>query len=211
MFDRSRRRPTNAQDVRAAAGRLPCIRTAVLTAIAAAAMFSPAAHSSSPPKFITHANLAWTLRFRDHGKIVRTVSFNQVDQLTAGDLAVWRHKPGGFYYWEVDFLGNNVAESRLLCGRLCVDIEPGHESDGAPFNNLSATATAVIGGRNKIILQGTVNIDGNGSIATVSVDRWVSPHLSRGGLMFDTPRPIGVIAGQQLVFTLVMSVAAPHG
>jgi hypothetical protein len=173
-------------------------------------MFSPAAQPTSPPKFITHADLAWTLRFRDQGKTVRTVTFNQVDPLTADALAVWRHKPGGSYYWEVDFLGNNTVESRLLCGGFCVDIEPGHESDGAPFNNLSATTTAVIGGRNKIILQGTVNIDDNASITTVSVDRWVSPNLSRGGFMFDTPKPIAVVAGQQLLFTLVMSIAAPR-
>lgn len=139
------------------------------------------------------------------------VTFNQGDRLTADDLAVWRHKPGGSYYWEVDFFGKNAAESRLLCPDFCVDIEPGHEADGAPFNNLSATATAVIGGRNKIILQGTVNIDGNASITTVSVDRWVSPNLSRGGFLADTPTPIAVVGGQQLLFALVMSVAAPHG
>ena len=174
-------------------------------------MFSTTAHSIALPKFVAHAKLDWTLRLREHGKVVRTVAFSQVDSLTAGDLAVWRHKPGASYYWEVDFLGRNPAESELLCPGTCVDIEPGHESSGAPVNNLSATATAVVGGRNKIILQGAITIDGNASITTVACDRWVSANKSRGGFFADTPRPIAVVAGEQLLFTLVMSVAAPQG
>ena len=171
-------------------------------------LVSPTAQPIALPKFVTHAKLAWTFRFLEHGKVVRTVSFNQVDSLTASDLAVWRHKPGRSYYWEVDFLGKNAAESEVLCPRTCGDVEPGH--DGAPFNNLSATATAVVGGQNKIILQGSLSIDGNGSITTVAVDRWVSANTSRGGFIADTPKPIAASTGQQLQFTLVMSVAAPH-
>jgi hypothetical protein len=55
-----------------------------------------------------------------------------------------------------------------------------------------------------------VNIDGNASIRTIDTDRWVSPNLSRGGFMIDTPKPIAVVAGQQLLFKLVMRVTAPH-
>ena len=137
------------------------------------------------------------------------MTFHEVDELTKGDLAVWRHRPGGSYYWEVDFLGKDAAESLRLCSGFCIDLEPGHESDGARFNSLPSTATAVIGGRNTIILQGTVNIGASASIATASAGRWVSPNLSLGGFLDDTPKPSRWWPAAT-PFTLAMRVAPPH-
>src|SRR5205807_6176797 len=137
--------------------------------------------------------------------------FNQTVPLTADDLAVWRHKPGPYYYWEVDFLGKDIPETARLCSRFCADFEPGHKSGGNHFNNLSATMIVHAAGRFEILLQGTMNVGGNASIRTVTADRWVSRNTSRGGFMGDTPRPIKVVAGQQVFFTLVMSVSPSRG
>jgi hypothetical protein len=166
--------------------------------------------AAQAPKEVTRADVVWTLRLREHAKTVRTVVVKPgAVPLAAGDLAAWRHRSGGFYFWEVDFLGRTSAESRL-CVEFCGDVEPGHDSFGAPFDNLSETRTAVVGDRNTITLRGAVTFDRDGAITDLCADRWISPSRSVGGFLYLTPRRIAVAAGQQLLFTVVMSIAPRH-
>jgi hypothetical protein len=179
-------------------------------------VLSPPARPATP-KFVTHAQLAWTLRVRDHGRIVRTVRFNLVDPLTAGDLAAWQKKAG---FWEVDFFGKGPSESLRLCPHFCGDVEPGYASFGAPFNNVRALRTAPAAGRIEIVLEGSITVNHSASITAVSANVWVCPGSvplsvscakGRGGFDFDTPTPIAVVAGEQVLFTLDMKVPAERG
>ena len=180
------------------------MKVAIMSVIAAAAVASPTGQSAKPPAMVMHADVVWTLRFREHGKTVRTVTLRDVVRpLDAAGVAAWRHEPGGSYFWDVLFLD---AKNRRLCGNFCYDVEPGRESFGASFNNLSETTTAVIGDRNTITLYGIITFDGNGAITALSADRWYTAKDAEG-FQFNTPKPITVVSGQQLSFTVVISIA----
>jgi len=151
------------------------------------------------------AQVSWTLRVLDNGKVVRTVAFSEHVPLTAGNLAVYRRKSA---YWEVSFLGKDAGGryTPTLCSAVCADYERGREAT-APFANLIAVTTT----HDEYLVSGSVPIGAKGSIVTVSLDRWISPTESRGGLMIDTPKPIPVKPGQKLSFAIVLKVPPAHG
>jgi hypothetical protein len=165
------------------------------------------AASPAPPTFVGKAQIAVTLRVRDHGKTVRTVRFHWTNPLTAADIRAWR----GSGFWVVTMLGDGVVASRALCGpSFCVDAEPGNEAFGAPFDDLSATTTAVGPGRSRIVLAGQVDVVGGGAIRDVGGDYWFTANDARG-FDRDAPAPIRVAPGQQVAFTIALNVPFGRG
>jgi hypothetical protein len=163
--------------------------------------------SPSPPKFAGTAQIAVTLRIRDHGKTVRTVRFHWANPVTPADVRAWR----GSGFWAVTLLGHGAAASLALCGPLfCGDAEPGHEDFGAPFDNLTAARTALAPGRNRIVLAGHMDIVGRGSVTDIGGDDWVTANDAQG-FDGDLPVPVSVAPRQQLLFAIVLNVPSGHG
>ena len=132
--------------------------------------------------------------------------------MTAKGLAAWQKRSS---FWEVAFDSAKLSKSPMLCGTFCDDVEPGYESYGAPFNNLKA-----LKGKTEIVLTGSVTIAERASIGGVDVTVWVCPGSSRidvscakgiGGFTDDTPHPIPVGPGDQVLFTLDLKVSRGRG
>jgi hypothetical protein len=166
--------------------------------------------SPAPPTFVGKAQIAVTLGVRDHGKVVRTVSFHWTNPVTAADVRAWRGSSG---FWAVTLLGKGAVASRVLCGPLfCGDAEPGHEDFGAPLDNLTATSTglAPAPGPSRIVLAGHVDIVGEGAVTDVSGDDWFTANKARG-FDYNAPAPVTVAPGQQVFFTIVLKVPIGRG
>jgi hypothetical protein len=153
------------------------------------------------------ARIAVTLRIREHGTTVRTVRFAWTNPLTAAEIRAWR----GSGTWVVTMLGDGVVASRTLCGfSFCVDAERDNLSYGAPFDNLTETRTALGPGRSRIVLAGHMDIGGRSAIRDVGGDYWYTANEARG-FDNDIPAPLAVAPGQQVLFTIVLSVPFGRG
>ena len=170
------------------------------------------APAAGPPKFDGTTHLTFTLRIQAHGITLRTVRFQRSVPLTAAGFRTFL-KHG---YWDVGFLGKNEAQSMHMCdlSTFCTDLEPGHELDGAPFNNISVTspASAQTASRRTFVLDGSMAIGSRASITNVSPDfNLCRSGCSSPGFLIDTPSPIAVAAGQSVLFTIEISLSLKHG
>jgi hypothetical protein len=119
-----------------------------------------------------------------------------------GDQRRWL-KPG---YWEVALRGKDLPTTKALCKpKLCVDSEPGNELLNPPFENLQALTTVVGPSKRRIVLTGSVPIHGRGAVAWLEAWNWYTRNDSQGIGFVYMPAPVGVVPGQQVRFTVVLT------
>jgi hypothetical protein len=122
--------------------------------------------------------------------------------------------------WVVSLLGpNGSIGPRCSLATYCSDGEPAIKADASAditFLDLRAVMVADSAHRRKWILSGSVRATGHGLISEVDFDRWRCQGgglpttgtclLEANGSQIDAPAPIAVMAGEQVSFSVEITV-----
>jgi hypothetical protein len=181
----------------------------VVTIAGALAVAAPA----QEPKIVGTLNAQYTLQVSGE-KGLRTAH-----DVAPVDASLFRALMSGGL-WEISLLGpNGSIGPRCSLATYCSDGEPTIKADASAditFLGLRAVMVADSPRRRKWILSGSVRTTGSGLISEVDFDRWRCQGgglptsgtclLEATGSQIDAPTPIEINAGEQVSFTVEITV-----